>query len=154
MEGTSTLDCYMSGIIYARASTKEIEMPPQRTRVPFSRNDPSVIVTAGPRVGERFSVNVDIDEGCWRDELFAAEVLKEAIHYAITAILREKQPELQSLIMKWIMDASFVKSIVEQELRQAAREMVLSLWSDEEKKNLRDWFERFTNNLTHPAQGA
>ena len=91
------------------------------TRVPFAWDDPDVRATAGPRVGERFSVHVEVDEGRWRNDRFAAEVLQQAIRTAVQRILHEKYDLLVSVVTKALLDRTAIEAIVHEEVRRVAR---------------------------------
>lgn len=54
------------------------------------------------------------------------------------------QGEIETAVRHVLHDHDWIKPIIENELRRATRDFVLSLWSDDEKKNLRDWFDIFT----------
>ena len=117
-------------------------------RVPFHQADPDVKVSSAPfREGRRY--NMDVSNALLAQ---CGEIaLREAAAQLGRAIAYEQQNRLHSLVVDTLVnDPAWVKSIIEQELRKAARAMVHSLWSDDEKKALRDWFDLFTSS--YPPQ--
>lgn len=92
------------------------------------------------RVARRFSMDVD--------EQVLAQIGARALESAVDALGRhvayEHEGDIRQAVDKFLFDGTWVKPILEQEIRRAAREFVLALWSDEEKKDLRDWFDVFT----------
>ena len=119
------------------------------TRVPFGRFDPDVKMShASFREGRRYSMDVS-------NELLAQcgeMAIKEAASQLGRHIAYEEQSRLHSLVVNTLVEnPEWVKAVIEQELRKAARAMVLSLWSDDEKKALRDWFDLFTASILATA---
>lgn len=93
-----------------------------------------------PRVGR--NVEVVVSEVIL--EQIGARALEHAVERAGHQFAYEHQHEIHEACSKLLLDAEWIKPILEDELRQAAREMVLSLWSGEEKAALRSWFDLLT----------
>lgn len=118
-----------------------------RERVPMPNrggwiadDDVNVSSIKTPPVGRRYSMDVS--------ELVLAQVGARALEHAIQRlgehVAYEHQDEIQRVVSAAVLDRAWALPIIEEEMRRAVREMVFSLWSDDEKKNLRDWFDVFT----------
>lgn len=102
--------------------------------------DVNVSSVKTPRIGRRYSM--DVDESVLAQ--IGARALEHAIQRLGEHVAYEHQHEIHSAVSTLVHDIAWAKPIIEQEMRRAVREMVLSLWSDDEKQNLRDWFDLFT----------
>ena len=105
-------------------------------------SDVSVSPGLGPdyTVGRRF--NFDIDEAV------LAQIGSRAVEAMTDQMVREiayrYRGDLESVVVTLLADLEWVKPILESELRAAARDLVKSLWSNEEKAALRSWFDVLT----------
>jgi hypothetical protein len=100
-----------------------------------------------PLIGRRFSMIVS-------EEMLAqigARGLEHAAERLGQEVAYRHQGDIQKAVDRYLFDGSWLRPIIEDELRRMAREFVLSLWSDDEKKNLRDWFDVFTAKCRNPA---
>jgi len=96
-----------------------------------------------PLIGRRFSMDIS--------EEVLAQIGARALEYAVEKlgqyVAHEHLPDIQHAVHSLLMDHSWIQPIIEDELRRSVREFVLSLWSDEEKRAQRDWFDLFTMKL-------
>jgi hypothetical protein len=69
------------------------------------------------------------------------------------AVAYARQSEVLLAVDRLLMDHAWVQPIIEQELRRAVREFVLALWSDDEKKAMREWFDLFTMKCRGDSHG-
>ena len=97
-----------------------------------------------PQYGRRLAM--DINESVLVQ--IGSRALEEATKRLGAEAAYEHQHEISGLVATLLLDAEWIKPIIEQEVRQAARQMMLSLWSDEEKKAQREWFDLFHAALT------
>lgn len=116
-------------------------VPMRRSRSPvWDDSDHVATQFEPPLTGRKFSMFVS-------EELlaqFGQRAMEEATKHLGQHIVYEHQGTIDAVVSRVLLDPEFMKPIIEQELRRAVRNMVLSLWNDEEKKNLRDWFDLFT----------
>jgi hypothetical protein len=106
----------------------------------------------GPRIGRRLSM--DIDEIALAQ--FSARAVEHATKVLAEHIAARMQPDIERAVYERLHDIKWMQQVVESEMRRTVRDFVMSLWSDDEKKNLRDWFDLFTaqcrGDVPPPAQ--
>lgn len=116
---------------------------PRKTTTVWAEPEDLSFRMEGPKYGQRFVMNVSED--------LLAKVGERALLHATESLAQlavyQHQRELQEAVDKLLFDSTWLKPIIEHELRRCVREFVLSLWSDEEKKNQRDWFDLFAEKL-------
>jgi len=88
---------------------------------------------------------MDIDEAVLAQ--IGARALEHMIQRLGEQVAYEHQHEIHTAVSTLVHDIAWAKPIIEQEMRRAVREMVFSLWSDDEKQHLREWFDVFTANV-------
>ena len=121
----------------------EHERVPMRRRTNWIGEDDVSLKIEPPLIGRRFTM--DVSENVLAQ--FGAEAIKHCVERLGQEVAYRHQDEIHRMVAAAILDKAWALPIIEQELRRACREMVLSLWSDDEKKNLRDWFDLFTASL-------
>jgi hypothetical protein len=117
-------------------------------RVPLLRpmrwmEDDAASVAIAPPIGRRFSMI--IDEAALAQ--MGSRVVEAAIDQLGRTVPHVYASEIQTAVDRLLFDRAWLEPILENEIRRCAREFILSLWSDDEKKNLRDWFDVFTANI-------
>lgn len=127
----------------------------ERVPMPAKRggwvHDEDMAVSLKPNfpVGQRFSM--DINEAVLRQ--LGARALEHAAERLGQHVAHEHIGDIQQAVDRYLFDGSWVKPIIEEEIRRAAREFVLALWSDDEKKAMRDWFDLFTATIRGSSPG-
>lgn len=113
--------------------------------------DEDVNVSITSPLGRRISMTVS--EAALAQ--FGAEVVKQAVKRMGAELPHLYAAEIQRAVDQLLFDKGWLVPIIENEVRRATRDFVLSLWNDEEKKNLRDWFDVFTAKCSdaNPAAG-
>lgn len=96
-----------------------------------------------PRRGTRYHVDLSDDAIAQ----FGARVVESAIEQLGKSIPYNHQPEIQRAVDALLFDRAWLEPIIEAEVRQCVREFVMSLWSDDERKAQRDWFDLFAAKL-------
>lgn len=119
-----------------------VAMPKRHTQWIAEGDDMRLSLTPPP-MGRRFSM--DINETVLLQ--LGARALEAAVEQLGRHVAYEHQHEIHAVVAEVLLDRAWALPIIEEELREAARAMVLSLWSDDEKKNLRDWFDVFAGKL-------
>jgi len=109
----------------------------------IGEDDVHVSSTQTPMVGRRFSMDINED--------LLAQVGARALEHAIEKlgqhVAYEHLGDIQRAVDACLMDKAWIQPILEDELRRCTRDFVLSLWSDDEKKAQREWFDVFTNKF-------
>lgn len=100
----------------------------------------SDLISQQPKMARRFYV--DISEEALAQ--MGARVVEAAVDQLGRTVPHLYAHEIQAAVDKLLFDFDWLKPILENEVRRATRDFVLSLWSDDEKKALRDWFDVFT----------
>lgn len=120
-----------------------MRVPMQRKQTSWVSTEDAALNIEPPIIGRRFSM--DINEEVLLQ--IGTRALESAVDTLGRHIAYEHRGDIQAAIDRYLFDASWVKPIIEDEMRRAAREFVMALWSDEEKQNLRDWFDVFAGKL-------
>ena len=122
-------------------------VPMRSKRHWIGEDEVQVDVTKGPRGGRRITMDVD--------ETVLSQLGARVIEHAVETLGREfvyrHGPAIEAAVYSTLHDHRTLQPLIEQELRRAVREFILGLWSDEEKKNLRDWFDLFTQKCRGDA---
>jgi hypothetical protein len=107
----------------------------------INAEDIDLQIRSEPRVGVR-SVSMVIDEAVLAQ--IGAKAFEAAVEQYGKHVAYEHMDRIQGLVVNLLLDKTWLMPIVENELRRATRDMVLSLWNNDEKKAMRDWFDVFT----------
>jgi len=119
---------------------QRVPMPPSKVQW---GEDLDASVSLRPRMGRRLSMDVS-------EEALAqigARGLEHATKRLSQEIVHLHAADIQRTIDGLLMDRSWAEPIIEDELRRGVRAFISSLWSDEEKKAQRDWFDVFACEL-------
>lgn len=108
-----------------------------RPCVPFGWMDGDIQAHVGPRIGERFTVDVDIADGVASE--MAAHCVQHAMRVAADRVVREQQGKLESVVADLILTKDWVMVIIEQEIRAAAVQYLAGMFQYElEQKMAKD----------------
>lgn len=110
-------------------------MSTERVRVPFGLTDGDVKAHVTPRIGERFTVNVDIADGVAAQ--LAAECVHRAMRVAAEQVAREQQGRIESIVADLLMTKEWVMGVIEQEVRAVAVQWIAGMFQYELEQKMR-----------------